>query len=74
VENRTVRMTLALATAVVLGGLLAIGLGLVDAGHELNSLLTRLDYEAAALHRASTAAIVYGAPADAMSRPSRALR
>jgi hypothetical protein len=67
-------MGFALVTALLLAGLLAIGLGLVDAGHELDSVLTRLEYEASALHRASTGAVLYGAPPEAMNRPRTALR
>jgi hypothetical protein len=68
------RMTFALVTALLLAGLLAIGLGLVDAGHELDSLLVRLETEASVLHRASSATVLYGAPPEAMTRPRTALR
>lgn len=67
-------MTFALVTALLLAGLLAIGLGLVDAGHELDSVLVRLESEASALHRASSATVMYGAPPEAMTRPRTALR
>jgi hypothetical protein len=67
-------MMVAAMTALLLAGLLATCLGLVDAGHEMDSLLARLEYEAAALHRASSATVMYGAPEEASTRPRTALR
>lgn len=67
-------MTAALITAAVLAGLATTCLGLVDAGHELDVLLARLEYEAASLHRATGAAVEHGAPVDSIARPRAALR
>jgi hypothetical protein len=60
--------------AAVLAGISATSLGLVDAGHELDGLLARLEYEAAALHRATGNAVEHGASTDPMTRPRTSLR
>lgn len=66
---RTLKMAATLATAMILAALSAICLGLVDAGHALDDELSRLEYEAAALHRATGAAVEHGASVVPMARP-----
>jgi hypothetical protein len=72
--GRTVRMSLTLAVAAAVAGISAMCLGLVDAAQELDTTLARLEYEAAALHRATTDTVAHGASPDAMTRPRTAMR
>ena len=72
--NRFVKMLSALVFAGVLAGASATLLGLVDAGHEMDDLFARLDSEAAALHRAGSASVQHGAPADPITRPRNSLQ
>jgi len=67
-------MSVTLALAIVLAGLSAICLGLVDAGRELDDVLGRLEHEAGALHRATGAAVEHGASVDPITRPRTSLR
>lgn len=71
---RALKMTATLAMAMVLAGLSAICLGLVDAGHELDAAFGRLESEAAALHRATGAAVEHGASVDPITRPRTSMR
>lgn len=71
--NRTARMTVALILAAALAGLSAVFLGLVDAGQQLDSSLSQLDYEAATLHKATVDAIQRRGSADRMTRPRNSL-
>ena len=66
-------MTVALILAAVLAGLSALCLGLVDAGHQLDSSLAQLDYEAASLHKATVDAVQRRGPADRITRPRNSL-
>lgn len=66
-------MIATLIVAALLAGLSAVCLGLVDAGRELDDVLSRLQYETAALHRATSASVEHGAPVDPITRPRTAL-
>jgi hypothetical protein len=71
---RALRMTVSLALAMVLAGLSAICLGLVDAGRELEDVLGRLEHEAAALHRVTGSAVAHGASVAPITRPRTSLK
>lgn len=71
---RVVRMTAALIVAVLLAGLSATFLGLIDAGRDIDGSLSRLEREASTLHRTMTDAINHSGPAEATNRPRNSLR
>ena len=67
-------MTAALIIAVLLAGLSATFLGLIDAGRDIDGSLSRLEREAGTLHRTMTDAINRSGPAEATNRPRNSLR
>jgi hypothetical protein len=67
-------MSAALLLAAVLAGLSTTLLGLVDAGRELDSMLSRLEGEADALNRASLDVVEHGGPPEAVERPRASLK
>jgi hypothetical protein len=67
-------MTFALILAVLLAGGSALFLGLVDAGQELDSSLSQLDYEASSLHRATIETVQLGASSERINRPRTSLK
>lgn len=73
VVPRILRMVQTLVFAGVMAGLSAICLGLVDAGHEIDLMLGRLEYDAASLNRTSASALENRGSADLMAAPQTRL-
>lgn len=71
---KILRMFATLLLAAVLAGLSSTLLGLVDAGREVDSMLSRLEGEASALNRATLDTIEHGGPAEAIARPRASLK
>jgi hypothetical protein len=66
-------MTVAMLLAVVLAGLSALCLGLVDAGQQLDTSLAQLDFEAATMHKATVDLVERRGAADRITRPRNSL-